>query len=131
MQSYQQFQPTPGYAQILGGGQAQSPATQGLDFGKIGDWATQMAQKTQWAQNPQTADFSQVLGGGQTQAKPGPDWQKILQDSYGATKPTLGTGQQQRPMQAGRAGSPLGQVNGQPAGYIGGNTMLGLLGSVR
>ena len=53
-------------------------ATQGLDFGKIGDWATQMAQKTQWAQHPQTADFSQALAGGQTQARQGPSFQNAL-----------------------------------------------------
>lgn len=31
------------YSQILGGGQA-SPATQGLDFSKIGRWALQQNQ---------------------------------------------------------------------------------------
>lgn len=39
MQQYQQFQPTTDYSQVLGGGQAQTPATQGLDFSKIGQWA--------------------------------------------------------------------------------------------
>jgi len=47
-----------------------------------------MAQRTQWAQNPQSADFSQVLGGGQTQARPGTDWQKLA----GQMGATMGTG---------------------------------------
>lgn len=44
MQQYQQFQPQTDYSQVLGGGQAQSPATQGLDFSKIGQWALQRGQ---------------------------------------------------------------------------------------
>lgn len=44
MQQYAQFQQPTDYSQILGGGQAQSPATQGLDFSKIGQWALQQNQ---------------------------------------------------------------------------------------
>lgn len=48
MQQYQQFANTGSpqgmdYSQVLGGGQA-SPVTQGLDFGKIGQWALQQSQ---------------------------------------------------------------------------------------
>jgi hypothetical protein len=44
MQQYQQFQQPADYSQVLGGGQAQSAATQGLDFSKIGQWALQKSQ---------------------------------------------------------------------------------------
>jgi hypothetical protein len=86
-----------------------------------------MAQKTQWAQNPQTADFSQVLGGGQTQAKPGPDWQKFAA-LMGPTMATQGTPPTANPLQAQKANRALGQVNQIAAGYIGRNQRLGMLG---
>ena len=59
MQQYQQFanvgQPQGmDYSQILAGGQA-SPATQGLDFGKIGQWALQQNQYQ--GQQPQGMDW--------------------------------------------------------------------------
>jgi hypothetical protein len=88
-----------------------------------------MAQKTQWAQNPQSADFSQVLGGGQTQARPGTDWQKLA-GQMGATMGTQPTPPTSNPLQAQRAQHTLGQVNQVAAGYIGRNQRMGLLGQL-
>jgi hypothetical protein len=86
-----------------------------------------MAQRTQWAQHPQTADFSQVLTGGQTQNKPGPDWSKIA----GMMGPTMGTQETAptaSPLQAQKLNRALGQINPVAAGYIGRNQRFGMLG---
>lgn len=86
-----------------------------------------MAQQTQWAQHPQTADFSNVLAGGQTQNRPGTDWSKLA-GMIGPTMATQGSAPTQSPLQAQHIQRQLGQINQVAAGYIGRNQRLGLLG---
>ena len=116
MQQYQQFanvgQPQGmNYSQVLGGGQA-SPATQGLDFSKIGQWAVQQSQYP-----------------GQQQPH-GMDWQKLL-SQVGPTQATMGTQSTQSPLQNHARQVALGQVQQGNAGFIGGGQRLGLLGMGR
>lgn len=49
----------------------------------------------------------------------------------GPTQPTQGTMPTQSPLQARARAVQLGQVQQGASGYIGGNTRLGLLGSMR
>lgn len=72
----------------------QGAVTQGLDWGKLGQWALNQ---------PATQS-----GG----------YQQALTALGGITQPT-NAAPSYSPLQAGRAGGPLGQVNQQPAGYIG------------
>jgi len=68
-----------------------------------------MAQKTQWAQNPQSANFQGVLAGGNATQAPGTDWQKLA-GSMGAMQPTQPTMGTVSPLQAHARQVQLGQV---------------------
>jgi hypothetical protein len=73
----------------------QGAVTQGLDWGKLGQWALNQ---------PATQS-----GG----------YQQALAALGGITQPANQAPTYHQPLQAGRAGGPLGTVNQQPAGYIG------------
>lgn len=99
------------YSQVLGGGSA-SPATQGLDFSKIGQWALNQPGSN-------SGGYAQALAGLANQAHQQPVQQ----------------GQMSPMLQGGRAGHALGQVQQGAAGYIGSgnpamptNLPVGLLG---